>query len=133
MSRFYVDDVPIRVFKKNEEVGVPYPNSLPMRVTASLWEASDWATRGGHEKIDWRNAPFKVYMKDFDIDACAVPGPANCTADTTNWWEGADSQTLTPEEARRYRWVRRKQMVYDYCADNQRFNSTPPPECNAGI
>ncbi|KAI4315111.1 hypothetical protein L6164_027957 [Bauhinia variegata] len=129
---FYVDQVPIRVYKNNEARGIPYPRMQPMGVYSTLWEADDWATRGGLEKIDWSKAPFYAYYTDFDIEGCSVPGPANCASNPRNWWEGAAYQALTPLEARRYRWVRLNHIVYDYCTDKSRFPVTPP-ECLAGI
>lgn len=129
---FSVDEVPIRVYKNNEARGIPYPKSQPMGVYSTLWEADDWATRGGLEKIDWSKAPFYAYYKDFDIEGCTVPGPASCASNHNNWWEGAAYQQLTPEAARRYRWVRINHMTYDYCTDKSRYPLTPP-ECVAGI
>lgn len=129
---FYVDDVPIRVYKNHEAKGIPYPKSQPMGIYSTLWEADDWATRGGLEKIDWSKAPFYAYYRDFDIEGCPVPGPAYCPSNTRNWWEGASFHSLTPAEARRYRWVRVNHMIYDYCTDKSRY-PVPPPECTAGI
>ncbi|KAE8704091.1 putative xyloglucan endotransglucosylase/hydrolase protein [Hibiscus syriacus] len=129
---FYVDEVPIRVYKNNEAKNIPYPKLQPMVVYSTLWEADDWATRGGLEKIDWSKAPFLAYYKDFDIEGCAVPGPASCASNPRNWWEGTAYQALTAMEARRYRWVRLNHMIYDYCTDKSRY-PVPPPECIAGI
>ncbi|KAK9097086.1 hypothetical protein Sjap_022583 [Stephania japonica] len=117
---FSVDGVPIRVYKNHEARGIPYPKTQPMGIYSTLWEADDWATRGGLEKIDWRKAPFYAYYKDFDIEGCPVPGPANCPSNTNNWWEGPLYQQLTAEQARRYRWVRMNHMIYDYCTDRSR-------------
>ncbi|XP_010451011.1 PREDICTED: probable xyloglucan endotransglucosylase/hydrolase protein 7, partial [Camelina sativa] len=132
VCRFYVDKVPIRVYKNNEARKVPYPRFQPMSIYSTLWEADDWATRGGIEKINWSGAPFYAYYKDFDIEGCPVPGPANCPTNPMNWWEGSAYHTLSPAEARGYRWVRVNHMVYDYCTDKSRFH-VPPPECSAGI
>lgn len=129
---FYVDEVPIRVYKNNEAKGIPYPKSQPMGVFSTLWEADDWATRGGLEKIDWSKAPFYAYYRDFEIDGCPMPGPMTCASNLRNWWEGAAYQELTPMQSRLYRWVRQNHMVYDYCSDKSRF-PVPPPECSAGI
>ncbi|KAK4749452.1 hypothetical protein SAY87_026901 [Trapa incisa] len=118
--RFYVDDVPIRVFKNSEARGVPYPKAQPMGIYSTLWEADDWATRGGLEKIDWTKAPFYAYYKDFDIEGCPVPGPSSCPS----------YSQLSPAQARLYRWVRTNHMIYDYCQDRRRY-PVPPPECNA--
>ncbi|XP_071915652.1 probable xyloglucan endotransglucosylase/hydrolase protein 6 [Coffea arabica] len=129
---YYVDDVPIRVFKNNEAIGIPYPKRQPMGVFSTLWNADDWATRGGLEKIDWSKAPFYTYYKDFDVDGCVVPGPAACASNPNNWWEGPNYRGLTPLEARKYHWVRANHMIYDYCTDRSRF-PVAPPECLAGI
>ncbi|XP_074589096.1 putative xyloglucan endotransglucosylase/hydrolase protein 7 [Curcuma longa] len=130
---FAVDDVPIRVYKNNEAVGVAYPTAQPMRVYSTLWEGDDWATRGGMEKIDWSKAPFYAYYKDFDIEGCDVPGAgAACVADQRNWWDAPAHRQLSPEQARKYRWVRTNFMIYDYCTDKARY-PVPPRECLAGI
>lgn len=93
---FSVDDNPIRVFKNSKAKGVPYPNSQPMGVYATLWEADDWATRGGLEKINWSKAPFYAYYKDFDIEGCIVLGPASCSSNPNNWWEGPHLPAAQP-------------------------------------
>ncbi|GAV80623.1 Glyco_hydro_16 domain-containing protein/XET_C domain-containing protein [Cephalotus follicularis] len=129
---FYVDEMPIRVYKNNEAKGIPYPTLQPMGIYSTLWEADNWATRGGLEKIDWSKAPFYAYYKDFDIEGCPVPGPASCASNKNNWWEGTAYQALSGVEARNYRWVRMNHMVYDYCTDKLRYPVTPP-ECVAGI
>ncbi|KAF8400263.1 hypothetical protein HHK36_013560 [Tetracentron sinense] len=129
---FYVDDVPIRVYKNNEAKGVSYPNMQPMGIYSTLWEADNWATRGGLEKIDWSKAPFYAYYKDFDIESCTVTGLSGCAKKFNNWWDAPSYQQLDPVQARKYRWVRVNHMVYDYCTDKSR-NPVPPPECFAGI
>ncbi|KAL5698981.1 xyloglucan:xyloglucosyl transferase [Ranunculus cassubicifolius] len=128
---FSIDNIPIRVFKNNEAKGVPYPNSQPVGVYSTLWEADNWATRGGLEKIDWSKAPFYAYYKDFDIEGCTT-GKAGCVTRSNNWWDGPSYQQLSPAQARSYRWVRVNHMVYDYCTDQTRHKVTPP-ECLAGI
>lgn len=128
LCRFYVDEVPIRVYKNNEARGIPYPKVQPMGVFSTLWEADDWATRGGLEKIDWSKAPFYAYYKDFEIEGCPVPGPASCASNPRNQWEGVAYQGLSPTQARLHRWVRLNHMIYDYCNDKSRFTVTPP-EC----
>ncbi|KAH9304768.1 hypothetical protein KI387_009172 [Taxus chinensis] len=129
---FSVDDVPVRVFKNNEAKGIPYPKSQAMGIYSTLWEADDWATRGGLEKIDWSKAPFYAYYKDFDIEACALPGGANCTSKTNNRREGLNYTSLSPLLARNYKWVRLNLMVYDYCTDKSRY-PVSPTEGFAGI
>ena len=70
MCRFFVDEVPIRVFKNSKDLGVKFPFDQPMKIYNSLWNADDWATRGGLEKTDWSKAPFIAAYKGFHIDGC---------------------------------------------------------------
>ncbi|KAK4834916.1 hypothetical protein QYF36_002461 [Acer negundo] len=49
---FSVDGTPIREFKNSESIGVPFPKNQAMRIHSSLWNADDWATRGGLVKTD---------------------------------------------------------------------------------
>ncbi|KAJ0029826.1 hypothetical protein Pint_14187 [Pistacia integerrima] len=51
--RFSVDGTPIREFRNSKSIGVPFPKNQPMRIYSSLWNAEDWATRGGLVKTDW--------------------------------------------------------------------------------
>ncbi|PKA50407.1 putative xyloglucan endotransglucosylase/hydrolase protein 6 [Apostasia shenzhenica] len=134
---FYVDEVPIRVFKNNVRRGVPFPSRQPMGIYSTLWDADNWATRGGLEKIDWSKAPFYAYYKDFDIEGCAVHVPLSSRVAAAmwcgaNWWEGLEYRHLSASQARLYRWVRLNHLIYDYCTDKSRF-PVPPPECLAGI
>ncbi|KAJ0967722.1 hypothetical protein J5N97_024639 [Dioscorea zingiberensis] len=120
----------ILVYKNNEAKGIPFPKAQPMGVYSTLWEADDWATRGGLEKIDWSKAPFYAYYKDFDIEGCWVPGPASCTTNMNNWWNAPAYRQLDAVQQRKYQWVRNNHMVYDYCTDKSRYPVTPP-ECMA--
>ncbi|XP_042493967.1 probable xyloglucan endotransglucosylase/hydrolase protein 6 [Macadamia integrifolia] len=129
---FYVDEIPIRVYKNNEARGLPYPKFQAMGVYSTLWEVDTWATRGGLEKIDWSKAPFYAYYKDFDIEGCLVPGLANCASNPSNWWESPAYQQLDAVQAKRYKWVHMNHMIYDYCADRSRYPIVPP-ECAAEI
>ena len=44
---------------------IPYPNQQGMRVYSSLWNADNWATRGGLVKIDRTSAPFVANYRRF--------------------------------------------------------------------
>ncbi|XP_065022971.1 probable xyloglucan endotransglucosylase/hydrolase protein 23 isoform X1 [Musa acuminata AAA Group] len=124
---FYVDGTPVRVFRNSEGAGVAYPKSQAMRVYASLWDADDWATRGGLVKTDWSQAPFVASYRGFVADACvAASGRPSCSASKAGWWD----QGLDSGGARKLKWVRDNYMVYDYCRDAKGFPGGFPPECS---
>ncbi|XP_074574126.1 xyloglucan endotransglucosylase protein 7-like [Curcuma longa] len=120
----YVDGTPIRVFRNNERMGVPYPKSQPMRVYASIWDGDEWATRGGLDKTDWSKAPFIATYRGLNADACAV-GSA-CSSRGRPWW----NQVLDFAGMQKVKWMRERYMVYNYCRDPKRQTARgPPPEC----
>ncbi|XVE99381.1 hypothetical protein REPUB_Repub03eG0193200 [Reevesia pubescens] len=131
---FSVDDTPIREFKNMESNGVPFPKSQPMRIYSSLWNADDWATRGGLVKTDWTQAPFTASYRNFNADACVWSnGASSCKSNspssgsTNNAWF---SQELDSTSQERLQWVQKNYMIYDYCTDAKRFPQGLPPECN---
>eukprot|EP00261_Vitis_vinifera_P037429 XP_019078672.1 PREDICTED: xyloglucan endotransglucosylase/hydrolase 2 [Vitis vinifera] len=80
---FSVDGTPIREFKNSESIGVPFPKNQPMRIYSSLWNADDWATRGGLVKTDWTQAPFTASYRNFNADACIwSSGAFSCSSNT---------------------------------------------------
>nr|GEU80058.1 RNA-directed DNA polymerase, eukaryota, reverse transcriptase zinc-binding domain protein [Tanacetum cinerariifolium] len=82
---FLVDGTPIREFKNAESIGVPFPKYQPMRIHLSLWNADDWATRGGLVKTDWSKAPFTASYRNFKANACVVAfGKSSCTGSTSS-------------------------------------------------
>ncbi|KAM0941769.1 putative xyloglucan:xyloglucosyl transferase [Dioscorea sansibarensis] len=127
---FYVDETPIRVFKNQEDKGVPYPKNQPMRLYSSLWDADDWATRGGLVKTDWSRAPFTASYRAFYADACILSnGKSSCTGDNRpsgRWWD----QSLDSVGMKKLKWVKDNYMIYDYCQDTKRFPQGFPPECS---
>ncbi|KAE8022896.1 hypothetical protein FH972_008657 [Carpinus fangiana] len=117
---FVVDNIPIRVFKNAEQIGVPFPKSQPMKIYSSLWNADDWATRGGLVKTDWSKAPFTAYYRNFKVTA------SNAAWGTNSAWE---TNELDAHGRRRLRWVQKYFMIYNYCTDLKRFPQGAPPEC----
>ncbi|XP_057763758.1 xyloglucan endotransglucosylase protein 1-like [Salvia miltiorrhiza] len=113
---FLVDNSPIRVFNNHAGAGVAFPATQAMRVYCSLWNADDWATQGGRVKTDWTKAPFTAYYRNFKIDSCAAG--TSCA-----------SQELDAKARNRLRWVQQKHMVYNYCADSNRFPQGTSVEC----
>ncbi|XP_022153355.1 xyloglucan endotransglucosylase/hydrolase protein 22-like [Momordica charantia] len=128
----YVDGTPIREFKNMESIGIAFPKNQAMRLQSSLWNADDWATRGGQVKTDWSLAPFTAAYTNFDADQVCVwssAGSSSCggASKDDSWLY----QKLDSAGRRKLKWVRRNYMVYDYCADVKRFPRGLPPECTA--
>ncbi|KAJ0575772.1 putative xyloglucan:xyloglucosyl transferase [Helianthus annuus] len=129
---FSVDGTPIREFKNAESIGVPFPKDQPMRIHSSLWNADDWATRGGLVKTDWSQAPFTASYRNFKADACVVAsGKSSCGGSAAS--SGGNHAWLSEElditKQERLRWVQKNYMIYNYCSDSKRFPQGFPPEC----
>ncbi|KAF8090696.1 hypothetical protein N665_0469s0031 [Sinapis alba] len=126
---FFVDRVPIRVYMNSDKVPNNdfFPNQKPMYLFSSIWNADDWATRGGLEKTDWKKAPFVSSYKDFAVDACRWkdPFPACVSTTTENWWDQYDAWHLSKTQKMDYAWVQRNHVLYDYCQDRERFPKLP--------
>ncbi|KAI9090218.1 hypothetical protein K1719_028764 [Acacia pycnantha] len=127
---FSVDNTPIRVFKNLESFGAPFPKKQPMRIYSSLWNADDWATRGGLVKTDWSKAPFTASYRNFNAkNACVWSnGGSSCSSNPTSsssWL----SQELDLTSQKRLRWVQKNYMIYNYCTDAKRFPQGFPLEC----
>ncbi|XP_078439552.1 xyloglucan endotransglucosylase/hydrolase protein 2-like [Wolffia australiana] len=121
---FFVDDMPLRVFKNKEKSGVRYP-SKAMKIIGSIWNGENWATDGGKEKIDWSEAPFRAGFRGFAVDGCAEGWKCS---EAKAYWNSPRFSRLSTEQERRYANVKAKYMTYDYCSDRRRYSKTPP-EC----
>lgn len=132
--RWYVDSMPIRVFRNYESEGIAYPNQQGMRVYSSLWNADNWATRGGLVKIDWTSAPFVANYRRFRARACKWNGPVSislCAIPTPgNWWMSPVYKQLSNGQQAQLKWVRDNYMIYNYCTDFKRFKGQIPAECS---
>ncbi|KAL5728288.1 xyloglucan:xyloglucosyl transferase [Ranunculus cassubicifolius] len=129
---FLVDNMPIREHKNTESLGVAYPKNQPMKIYSSLWNADDWATRGGLVKTDWSKAPFRAFYRNFNANACIwSSGSSSCSTASTNAMTDMTWQTqgLDASGRKRLRWVQKYYMVYNYCSDLQRFPQGLPVEC----
>ncbi|KAI4381110.1 hypothetical protein MLD38_007218 [Melastoma candidum] len=121
-----VDGTPIRQFKNLESRGVPYLKSQPMRIQSSLWNADEWATRGGLVKTDWSKAPFTASFRNLNVENTCVwsSGSSSCgTGHRSSWFD----QELDSGGQSRLAWVRKNYMIYDYCTDPK---SRSPAECS---
>ncbi|CAI9087763.1 OLC1v1021055C1 [Oldenlandia corymbosa var. corymbosa] len=126
---FMVDEVPLRVYKNANYTNNFFPISQPMYLFSSIWNADDWATRGGLEKINWTNAPFVSSYADFVVDACQWedPYPACVSTTTENWWDQYPAWHLTEKQKMDYAWVNRNLVIYNYCQDKERFDKAGEP------
>ncbi|XP_038712128.1 probable xyloglucan endotransglucosylase/hydrolase protein 23 [Tripterygium wilfordii] len=126
---FSVDGTPIREFKNLESKGLPFPKSQPMWIYSSLWNADDWATRGGLVKTDWSQAPFTASYRNFSSQACIwSSGSSSCSSGTSNTSWMAQSLDIAGQE--KIKWVQKNYMIYNYCTDTKRFSQGFPPECS---
>ncbi|KAG1366686.1 Xyloglucan endotransglucosylase/hydrolase 1 [Cocos nucifera] len=129
---FMVDWVPIRLYRNHADKGVAFPRWQPMSLKVSLWNGDSWATRGGRDKVDWSKGPFIASMRNYKVDACVWKGnPRFCRADSsTNWWNKPRFSSLTWNQRRLFKWVRKYHLIYDYCQDPKRFQNQLPRECS---
>lgn len=129
---FFVDLVPLRVHRHTNVTDNVYPKNRPMYLLSSIWDAENWATRGGMDKTDWTQAPFVSSYKKFSTDSCMWEDPfPPCVSTTTeNWWDQPAAWTLTESQKLDYSWARRNFLAYDYCLDTERFNGSFPVECS---
>ncbi|XP_027355280.1 probable xyloglucan endotransglucosylase/hydrolase protein 23 [Abrus precatorius] len=124
---FSVDGTPIREFKNLESKGVPFPKNQAMRIYSSLWNADEWATRGGLVKTDWSKAPFTASYRNFNAQACVwTSSGSSCPSNNA-----PSGQSLDATGQAKIRWVQKNYMIYNYCTDTKRFPQGLPPECSS--
>ncbi|CAA7020455.1 unnamed protein product [Microthlaspi erraticum] len=109
----------------------------------SLWNADDWATRGGLVKTNWSQGPFVASFKNYNSDnACNWSSDNGTTTSTTSCSPGGSSSSSSSSTSEWFsqrgmdsssqkvlRWVQRMFMVYNYCKDKKRFSQGLPIEC----
>ena len=128
-----MDGTPIRVFKNLETKGIPYMEELPMRIYASLWNADQWATRGGAIKTNWTEAPFKTWFRNYKARGCLwINGESCCSTGCSkafkhDWYKQTQ---LDLNSLGKLKWVQHNYMIYNYCNDLNRFPHGLPPECD---
>lgn len=128
---FSVDGTPLREFKNLESKGIPFPKSQAMSIYSSLWDADNWATRGGLVKTDWSQAPFTASYGNFNIQACVwTSSGSSCSSKNPSSNHSWMKQSLDSTGQARIQWVQKNYMIYNYCTDTKRFPQGPPPECS---
>ncbi|XP_059633274.1 xyloglucan endotransglucosylase/hydrolase protein 2-like [Cornus florida] len=118
---FFVDKVPIRVFKNNTNIGVNFP-SQSMHIEASIWNSTSW-----QGDVDWSKGPFTAFYQAFKIHGCPYQSsnPHMCYSLALPW-NGEDWQ-LNPQQRAILGDVRKNYMTYDYCSQR----SQNYPECSS--
>ncbi|CAK9136544.1 unnamed protein product [Ilex paraguariensis] len=97
-KRFFIDKIPIRVFKNNRDSRVGYITQ-PMQLKASIWDGDSWATDGGKTKINWTHAPFQAEFRSFGIDGCpSYLGTGHCYSSKL-WWNRDRGSERLPRNA----------------------------------
>lgn len=125
--RFYVDNVPIREFKRTESMGGDFP-SKPMTLYATIWDGSDWATNGGKYRVNYKYAPYIAEFSDLVLHGCAVdPIEHMARCDNAEGSEGIPTG-VTRVQRIKMEGFRKKHMTYSYCYDHIRYK-VPPSEC----
>ncbi|RWR75272.1 xyloglucan endotransglucosylase/hydrolase protein 22-like protein [Cinnamomum micranthum f. kanehirae] len=128
---FSIDGIPIREFRNQESKGVLFPKNQPMRMYSTLWNADDWATRGGLVKTDWSQSPFTASYKSYYAEACVwASGASSCSSSRSS--KGAWlTQQMDSASQGRLRQVQKNYMIYNYCTDFKRFPQGIPTECSS--
>ncbi|KAM0989464.1 hypothetical protein ACFX2I_013249 [Malus domestica] len=113
-------------FKNQESFGTPFPKNQAMRLYSSLWNADNWATRGGLVKIDWTQSPFTASYMNFN--ACVWSyGTSSCDSNSNKgawYWKN-----LNIADQGWMQWVQKNYMIYNYCTDVKQFPQGFAPEC----
>ncbi|KAK6116727.1 hypothetical protein DH2020_049547 [Rehmannia glutinosa] len=122
---FFIDGIPIRVFKNNELIGAKYPK-IPMYIHGSLWNASEWLG-----PTDWSRGPFVANYRGFEINGCPYnesSNPQDCES-LQYPWNAPNNWNLTTEQQNIYKEIKNRFIVYDYCESESAKNF---PECRIG-
>ncbi|KAL3638631.1 hypothetical protein CASFOL_016538 [Castilleja foliolosa] len=118
---FFVDEIPIRVFKNNERVGSRYLK-LPMYIRASLWNGTQWLG-----PVNWSRGPFIANYRDFEVLGCPYDNSNPKECESLRYpWNAQDMWQLDPRQQEHYNNYTKTNIIYDYCKTNSR-NSFP--EC----
>uniref|UniRef100_A0A1J3E8B4 Xyloglucan endotransglucosylase/hydrolase n=2 Tax=Noccaea caerulescens TaxID=107243 RepID=A0A1J3E8B4_NOCCA len=117
---FYVDDTPIRVYRKNPNTY--YPAVQTMFIHGSVQNGS---------KIDPKQTPYTAKFQASKIDGCVTTfmGIDKCT-DPKFWWNRKENWQLSSRERTLYMNARKVYLDYDYCSDRKRYPKVPQ-ECTS--
>lgn len=104
-----------------------------MRVYSSIWNADSWATRGGLDKIDWKEAPFVARLRHFRARGCQYDDKVNISKCAEplqgNWWTSPEFGQLSLAKQEELNSTRSKYTIYDYCKDTKLYKTWFPYDC----
>jgi xyloglucan:xyloglucosyl transferase len=132
---FLVDNIPVRQVIHNNAIGSAYP-SKPMSVYSTIWDGSEWATRGGKYPVNYKFAPFVASFGAMEMEGCIMHEKNSTTLCSKSGLssldpiEGQDFTKLSEQQITGLKWARGRRMFYSYCKDTSRYKVLPP-ECNA--
>ncbi|XP_047967760.1 probable xyloglucan endotransglucosylase/hydrolase protein 33 [Salvia hispanica] len=132
---FLVDNIPIREVIHSNAISPAYP-SKPMSVYATIWDGSQWATRGGKYPVDYKYAPFVASMGGIQMEGCILTTKdmaPSCSRSSPSSLDPVDGELfakLSSQQTTGLEWARGKHMFYSYCQDKSRYK-VMPPECNS--
>ncbi|TQE06061.1 hypothetical protein C1H46_008371 [Malus baccata] len=113
-------------FRNLESFGTPFPKNQAMILYSSLWNADNWATRGGLVKIDWTQSPFTASYMNFNPCIWSY-GTSSCDSNSNKgawYWKN-----LNIADQGWIQWVQKNYMIYNYCTDVNQFPQGFAPEC----
>ena len=96
-------------------------NLQPKRINSSLWNANDWATRGGLVKTDWTQAPFTANECVWSSGASSCSSNSSSSTSTSNAWPSQELDSTSQERLNGFR-TQNNYMKYNYC----RLKEIPP-------
>ncbi|VVB04960.1 unnamed protein product [Arabis nemorensis] len=117
---FYVDDTPIRVYRKNPDIY--YPSVQTMFIMGSVQNRSI---------IDPKQTPYTAKFQASKLEGCVTTffGIEKCTGPTF-WWNRKENWQLSSRERKLYTNARKVYLDYDYCSDRKRYPKVPQ-ECRS--
>lgn len=132
---FLVDNLPVREVIHNAAIASAYP-SKPMSLYATIWDGSEWATRGGKYPVNYKYAPFVASLGELEMEGCVMqdkdsaPPCSKSSLSSLDPVEGEQFAKLSKHQSEGLDWARRKHMFYSYCKDTARYKVLPA-ECHA--
>ncbi|CAH8295133.1 unnamed protein product [Eruca vesicaria subsp. sativa] len=117
---FYVDDTPIRVYRKDQDIY--YPSVQTMFMHGSVENGST---------VNPKEMPYTAKFQASKIDGCATEFMSieKCFGPQF-WWNRKENWVLSSRERKLYVNARKVYLDYDYCSDRKRYPKVPQ-ECKS--